>query len=769
MQLYDCAINYLNAGLAVLPADKKQKRPLLSGWKQFQSRLPLESFVRYWFNKERDALCLVCGNVSGNLEVIDFDNHGELFRAWSDRISADLRAKLVIEQTPSGGYHVAYRSKEQVSTSVKLAQGERDGKMVTLIETRGEGGLILCAPGDGYTLLQGNYTQLPMLTAEERESLLEAARGLNERHEDKALTTLLQNFTMYEPRNCNFEKRPGDDFNERGDFEPLLREYGWRKLRTFSNGSQYWQRPGKQNNAQHSATLKDGIFYVFSTNAAPFEANRGYSLFTAFALLCHKGDFTAAAAELLKRGYGKEKEQPEVDFSVIPEKWEKADEPVEKEVPRWQKVTNSDIRNCLKNTMLGEIVAVYASVARPPLPLEGALLKAIINVACCLSGEASDEELNRIADGNLGSVTLIGPDRARLKINTAGGQLCNAYGMLVAESACGKDIGGIIGKFAHMVNPDLHHCPEDVSHDWNLGTAGSAEGIARLLCEKPNGLLCISELSKWLNKDCWQSKATEFLTDAFNSGYFEQNFSERNGKFATRKAQYCAPNIIGNIQPNAFQEWVAMIDIETGFLGRFLIAKMPEYYGNPKTFDSVALLKHLESLLQPFLRKRGVVNFEDGYSEKLQAEFIGKCDRRFIPTWRRLCNEYYPRFAVMLSVTKDPATQGEEVIITDEVLKKAELLVLWFFRNAEEVLSGILESTGNQRIFEKQLRRIFNIIKNRKEKGATRSTISRNASGSGTTSKIRQELLDELIERQWIMCDKNGIFFVKNPPSELLR
>ena len=40
MQLYDCAINYLNAGLAVLPADKKQKRPLLSGWKQFQDRDP---------------------------------------------------------------------------------------------------------------------------------------------------------------------------------------------------------------------------------------------------------------------------------------------------------------------------------------------------------------------------------------------------------------------------------------------------------------------------------------------------------------------------------------------------------------------------------------------------------------------------------------------------------------------------------------------------------------------------------------------------------
>lgn len=460
----------------------------------------------------------------------------------------------------------------------------------------------------------------------------------------------------------------------------------------------------------------------------------------------------------------------DVDISGILNQQTEREVVEEEIIPVWRKVTNDDIRKCLEGTLLGEITDIYASVSRPPLPLEGALLKSIITVSCCLSGEASEAELTARYGGNLGTLNLIGCDRARLKIDTAGGQLCNAYAMLVAESACGKDIGGIIGKFAHMTNPDLYHCAQDYNKDWNVGTSGSPEGIAKILCNKPNGLLSISELSKWLNKECWQSKATEFLTEAFSGGFFDQNFSDRGRGAASRTALYCAPNIIGNIQPNAFQEWVEMIDVDTGFLGRFLIAKMPEYYGNPKNFDSIALMKRLETAVQPFLRKRGIVTFEDGYSEKLQAEFIGKCDKRFVPSWRRLCNEYYPRFAVMLSVTNDLKTQHDNVIITPEVLKKAETFVYWFFKNAEEVLSSILQGSGNARNVEKQLRRIFNIIRNKDTgKGVSLSTISRNASGLGTTSKERKELIAELIERQWIKCNDKGGYQVYNPPPDLVR
>ena len=46
---------------------------------------------------------------------------------------------------------------EPVDGNLKLARGIRGGKEKTLIETRGEGGLFLCAPSPGYHLVQGAF------------------------------------------------------------------------------------------------------------------------------------------------------------------------------------------------------------------------------------------------------------------------------------------------------------------------------------------------------------------------------------------------------------------------------------------------------------------------------------------------------------------------------------------------------------------------------------------------------------------------------------
>ncbi|WP_337746495.1 AAA family ATPase [Victivallis vadensis] len=49
---------------------------------------------------------------------------------------------------------------------------------------------------------------------------------------------------------------------------------------------------------------RHNVFYVFSSNAAPFEANKAYSAFNVYAMLEHGGDFTQAAKTLLEHGYG---------------------------------------------------------------------------------------------------------------------------------------------------------------------------------------------------------------------------------------------------------------------------------------------------------------------------------------------------------------------------------------------------------------------------------------------------------------------------------
>ena len=316
------ALNYLAAGLSVLPARKKEKCPAFK-WKEYQERIPTECEVMTWFANNHDAICIVCGKVSGNLEVIDFDNHGELFPKWKDAIPTNLFGKLVVEQTPSGGYHVAYKCENEVSTNLKLVQGKRDDKLVTLIETRGTGGLVLCSPTDGYELVQGAYEALPCLTKEEQEKLLYAAWNL--RLEEKNLPEpsqeMMPGIAMYQPDCTAFEARPGDDYNRRGDIRSLLVARGWKSLGKTPDGNEHWRRPGKEEDAT-SATLKDGVFYVFSSNAMPFEANHGYSQFAVYALLEHNGDFTEAAASLLEQGFGKPAICPDVDLRAFLERFQ---------------------------------------------------------------------------------------------------------------------------------------------------------------------------------------------------------------------------------------------------------------------------------------------------------------------------------------------------------------------------------------------------------------------------------------------------------------
>ena len=97
---------------------------------------------------------------------------------------------------------------------------------------------------------------------------------------------------------------PGGDFTARSTWAELLEPHGW--VLAGSRGVvTFWRRPGKPDGV--SATtgyVGADALYVFSTNAAPLEAGRSYTRFGAYAALEHGGDFSAAAAELRRQGYG---------------------------------------------------------------------------------------------------------------------------------------------------------------------------------------------------------------------------------------------------------------------------------------------------------------------------------------------------------------------------------------------------------------------------------------------------------------------------------
>ena len=81
--LLDAALGLMDAGLSVLPAHLALKFPSIKHWKPYQAKLPTRTEVNAWFSNSQDAVCVIAGAASGNLEMLDFDLAGEAFEKWN--------------------------------------------------------------------------------------------------------------------------------------------------------------------------------------------------------------------------------------------------------------------------------------------------------------------------------------------------------------------------------------------------------------------------------------------------------------------------------------------------------------------------------------------------------------------------------------------------------------------------------------------------------------------------------------------------------------
>jgi hypothetical protein len=87
-------------------------------------------------------------------------------------------------------------------------------------------------------------------------------------------------------------------------WEEILLPHGWRVVGD-RGGVTLWCRPGKKAGVSATTGHCGDHLYGFSSNAHPFEPERAYSKFTAYALLNTGGDFIKAATILARQGYVK--------------------------------------------------------------------------------------------------------------------------------------------------------------------------------------------------------------------------------------------------------------------------------------------------------------------------------------------------------------------------------------------------------------------------------------------------------------------------------
>jgi putative DNA primase/helicase len=265
--LIEIAQEYLNNEISVIPLRLDgSKSPAIPSWKSFQSEMPTDQQIRQWWQKSL-GMGVICGVISGGLEVMDFDKQAEtIFPAWYKLVES-IAIRLPVVETPSGGYHIYFRS-NVVCGNTKIAMDNDE----VLIETRGEGGYVVGVSSPA-SVHQRNYPyvqtmgpvlpEVPTITEAERLALWRAAR-LFDRSELYQQQTVKANRKRLASKPIK-GNAPWRQFDAQADWDSMLRADGWS-----SRDGETWTRPGKQSGT--SATLRQGsggdfLLVVFSSNA----------------------------------------------------------------------------------------------------------------------------------------------------------------------------------------------------------------------------------------------------------------------------------------------------------------------------------------------------------------------------------------------------------------------------------------------------------------------------------------------------------------------
>jgi len=312
------------AGLCpIRAADDGTKRPR-GAWKQYQNARPSRATIEAWFADGHHGLGLVCGTVSGGLEMVELEGQA-VTDGLVDLIDQAMAAAGIghiwgrvidgyVEETPSGGYHLLWRT-DRPDGNLKLARrpatpaelvDDPDSKVKVLVETRGEGGFTIVAPSNGTThpsggaweLLGGGFDTIATITPTERARVLDVLRTFDQIDPPPAAATPPPPAPERAAVNPPAGDRPGDEFNAAHDSAHVLEQAGFVYHHTDTDGAHY-TRPGKQPGKGTSAVVwaDNGRATLFSTSInAPDEyiGDRNLNAWQLHVALNHHGDHSAA-------------------------------------------------------------------------------------------------------------------------------------------------------------------------------------------------------------------------------------------------------------------------------------------------------------------------------------------------------------------------------------------------------------------------------------------------------------------------------------------
>ncbi|WP_020116771.1 phage/plasmid primase, P4 family [Streptomyces canus] len=359
------------AGCSVVAVRADGSKHPRGSWKTFQSERVSEEQLHAWFANGHPGIGIICGAVSGGLEMLELEGRAvdegvlnQLAEIFLGSGLGELWQRIAtgwLDRSPSGGLHFHYRvhgmpvpgntklasrlarEDEYTADEIELKKKHPNKKILRgLIETRGEGGFVVTAPSHGpvhpsgqpYELLAGGPDTMPVLTAEEHQSVHAICRMIDAVPSDetpdhfpgasKVMAEPLDEAAAFLFSSGGGEIGEGgitplDDFDAKTSWADILTPHGW-KLMFVSGQTSYWQRPGKDGREPSATTGRAADrdrLYVFTTSTE-FTPEVPYTKAGAYALLNHGGNHSAAASALRRQGFGQPAPEPVRHLTAVP-------------------------------------------------------------------------------------------------------------------------------------------------------------------------------------------------------------------------------------------------------------------------------------------------------------------------------------------------------------------------------------------------------------------------------------------------------------------
>ena len=305
-QILHAAQEYWARGFSVIPVNA-DKTPAIN-WKAYQGKaMSARQLVGHF--KHSNSIALVTG--FNGLLCLDFDaadtdkfEHQpydivkDFFEPFIDRVQQWLNDdQYAMASSRSGGRHFYVRIQGGVPDSnLKLAYlpatSKTTGKPANkvIIETRGKGGCVVCAPTEGYKWLHGDLQdhELTTITKAQYGQIIELATNYSQ---------VVSKPSFSEPKERNSPTRLSiiDAFNEKYHPSELLARNGYKLVFKGPFINTYLAPDSTSKNAGVRLFHNTDKAMVFSHHANdPLGDDRGHDAFDVFRILEHNSDFDSA-------------------------------------------------------------------------------------------------------------------------------------------------------------------------------------------------------------------------------------------------------------------------------------------------------------------------------------------------------------------------------------------------------------------------------------------------------------------------------------------